>query len=242
LIAPRDWKKVNDMFGMLRGGLLALAVSACGEPSSETGIPDGSASSTGSAGPGTGEPSTTGSSTSAAATTGSTVVAATAGPFTTGSATVGAGGSGSDAAGQPAGGSGGIAGSSDGGASDGVRYGGCMSIGAYDRVVIGKNDPDRHLCFTVVLVNPGVAPAGLTLPPRLGFEGASAGPATASCGAGVGAGTTTLQMTGTVERPDAGLGTRLNVDVTLSFPANDAGIPATERLTVRDLDVSSSCR
>jgi len=35
--------------------------------------------------------------------------------------------------------------------------------------------------------------------------------------------------------------TQVDVDVTLAFPINDAGVPATERLQVQDLDIGSGC-
>ena len=122
-----------------------------------------------------------------------------------------------------------------------ARYVGCTFIGGIDRLVIAKSDAVRDLCFTLVLASPGQMKPGLAVPPNFGFERASGGAGTASCGARFGTGAFTDQVTGTVERLDGGP-TRLNVDVTMAFAANDAGAPATERLIVQNLDVSSICQ
>ena len=133
-------------------------------------------------------------------------------------------------------------GAGGGGEDAGVSYRGCTNGTAYDRVWIVKHDTTRDLCFNLVLVSPPIeaVPPGLTLPPRFGLDGANEGPGP-FCPAQGGMETLATQVSGTVEAGDAGLRvTHVDVDVTLAFPTNDAGVPATERLQVHGLEVQPS--
>ena len=127
-------------------------------------------------------------------------------------------------------------------AQTGVSYVGCMYIGQIDRMVIAKRDIPRGLCFNLVLTGPGPATPGLTVPPGYGLDYASAGPSSACPSLGFSSPRAT-QVTGIVEGRDGGTlqVRRVNVHVTMSFPANDAGVPATELLEAEDVDVDREC-
>jgi hypothetical protein len=106
----------------------------------------------------------------------------------------------------------------------------------------------RHgdLCFSVVVSAPGqAATAGLTLPAGFALDRAGAGPA-ALCPSRGNALVPASSVTGTITAADgaagvAGRPSRFNVDVTLTFAANDAGAPASERLSAQAVDVVGGC-
>jgi hypothetical protein len=51
------------------------------------------------------------------------------------------------------------------------------------------------------------------------------------------------QVLGSVDQVSGGgFPSRVNIDVTLAFPLNDAGAPASETLTAQNVDVQPSCQ
>jgi hypothetical protein len=125
-----------------------------------------------------------------------------------------------------------------------VSYLGCTYLGGIDRIVVAKRDLDRDLCLNVVLSSPGTAPSGLSLPSGLGLESATAAPA-ASCPSRNSFGTRASQVSGVVDTAagggPAGYPSRVNVAITVTFPAIDGGAPPTETLSTQNLDVQSPC-
>jgi hypothetical protein len=126
-----------------------------------------------------------------------------------------------------------------------VTYLGCSYGGGTDRIVVSKRDTARDLCFNVVLRGPGTAPADLTLPANYGLEWGTAGPAAACPARGaplsvprassVTGSVTAVFMSGTAAPESA------TIDVTMTFGANDAGAPPSERLTANNVDVTPAC-
>jgi hypothetical protein len=123
-----------------------------------------------------------------------------------------------------------------------VSYVGCTYIGGYNRIVISKRDVARDLCFNVVLVEPGPPPAGLTTPASTGLEWATVGPASACPARSLLNATRASGVTGTVtEVGTTGQRTAMNIDVMVTFGANDAGAPPAERLSAQNVDVRPGC-
>jgi hypothetical protein len=120
-------------------------------------------------------------------------------------------------------------------------------VGGIDRIVIAKRDTSLDLCFNVVLDSPttGPVPQGLTLPSGFNLEYASVGPGY-PCPVRSASGTRTSAVTGSVTVVDFVAGSssfpaHVNADLSLSFPANDAGAPATVTIVAQDLDVQPTC-
>jgi hypothetical protein len=125
-----------------------------------------------------------------------------------------------------------------------VSYLGCFFGGGIDRIVVAKRDLARDLCFNVVLDSPGQPPpAGLTLPPGFGLERAGSGPAILCPSRGaVAVAAASVNGAISVAGGDGSvIPTYVNVAVTLTFAANDAGAPATESLSAQAVGVLPAC-
>ena len=126
----------------------------------------------------------------------------------------------------------------------GVVYSGCNFLGDVDRVVVGKYDPARSLCFDIVFSN-GTNTSGVTLPASWRVERVFAAPSGGVCGVRTppAAATTSTSQTGTASWT-TGTGSPFetaNVDVVLAFPAGVAGIPTSEPVQATNVDVSRPC-
>ena len=155
------------------------------------------------------------------------------------------------ASGNGSGGAGGTGASSGSGGAAGAgaaaSYSGCTFIGAIDRVVVAKLDATRGLCFSLVLMNAGSGQAptpGLALPEGWRLERATAGPGS-DCPARFGA-VAASAVTGNVRWADTGsvfpgYPNHVDLDVLLSFPADDAGAGGSERLNAANVDVQGGC-
>jgi hypothetical protein len=157
-----------------------------------------------------------------------------------------AGGGGTGAGGGNAG-QGGTGGTGGGGSPAGVSYVGCTFIGGINRVVVSKRDTAGNQCLSFALTD-GALPVqptpGLTLPAGWQLERITAGPAS-SCPARS-ATPVAGQVTGTISWVDIRSGSstypaHANIDVTLTFPANDAGASSMERIEGQNVDVLPSC-
>lgn len=132
-------------------------------------------------------------------------------------------------------------------AAEAAAYVGCTYIGALDHMTIAKCAADRGLTFVLELVNPGIADPNFSAPPRWALERAFA-QVVASCPWAGPGGQQNAAAAGWVSWPDStsvANPTRINADATLLFAAEGqaAGLPASERLKVDDLDVArSSCQ
>ena len=127
----------------------------------------------------------------------------------------------------------------------GVSYVGCTFIGGLNRVVVSKRDPAGNQCLSFALTDG--APAGpthagadatrglvLEVPPaRLQLPGA---PGNALDGQVTG----TISWAGNAAR-FVSFPMRANIDVTLMFPANDAGASSMERIEAQNIDVLPNC-
>jgi len=179
----------------------------------------------------------------------------------------GRGGSGGAAASAGRGGGGAGGGTTDGGAGAGGTggwgpmtpgYSGCSQPGGVDRIRVSKVVSTSGLCFDVnIWLTTKPPPAGLTLPKDWSLMGAVARPCTGAGGvAGTGgaggvAGTTASgpttepsAVTGSIRwAPQIGftLPPVVNVELTLTFAAVDAGLPASETLNAQNVDIRSAC-
>ena len=214
--------------------LVALAAVGCGggkssQDAAADGSGGGSAGMNAGAGRGGGGGASGGQSGSGAGAPGDSGVGGVAG-------TSGAGG-----------GAAGRGGTAGGGNPVGVSHVGCTFIGGINRVVVSKRDTAANQCLSIALVEDG-APAqptpGLALPAGWQLERVTAGPAS-SCPMRNGT-PVAGQVTGTVSWADLRPGSSsypasANVDVTLTFPANDAGASPMERIEGQNVDVLPSC-
>lgn len=128
------------------------------------------------------------------------------------------------------------------GGAAGTTYVGCRFVGGIDRFVVAKRDVARDRCFGVVLDAPGQSPVSfLTLPPGLGLEGISIGPAaTCPTRALSPAGPATVGGTVSQVAGPQGAPTALDVHVTVNY-TSDAGAPASEDLIASSVDVTGGC-
>jgi hypothetical protein len=158
-----------------------------------------------------------------------------------GSATGGSSGSG----GAPSGGTSGNGGSAEAGAAgeggaagapEPAVYSGCQYGSGAGRIMITKERDAK--CTVLILIRPGSETLGLELPPRIGVQAAfRSGPGPGGCfiySPPTGAAQAT-SGSGTIPQ----LALKLDVDVTLHFPAEE--VPPSETLTVQDLDIDSRC-
>ena len=122
----------------------------------------------------------------------------------------------------------------DGGAGA-VSYLGCRIIGGLNRFVVAKRDTSRNLCVNVAFVQPGTAPAGLSLPPNTGVERVTVGTAS-QCPTNAIIGTPAGPVTGTVELMTSGSAMSANADVIVQTAGLD------EAIIIRNLDVSGGCQ
>ena len=117
-------------------------------------------------------------------------------------------------------------------------------VGGIDRIVIAKRDTDRDLCFNVVLDSPGTAPPrDSRCHPDSGSSMRRRGPPPLSDAIVV---LDAAREPGDRQRRPrvsgggvAGIPSHVNIDVTLAFPANDAGAPASETLAAQNVDVQT---
>jgi hypothetical protein len=158
-----------------------------------------------------------------------------------GGGTGGGGAAGADGGGAGSSGDGGDA--SGGGDASSAAYSGCRFGGGIDRIVVVKRDPARGFCFKVVFATSNQPHPGLTLPSGWSVESAGASPLSATCDVNrnppsfpAGSVTGSADWSGPTSPPDSA-----NVDVVLTFPAGDAGLPATEPLTAQSVDTSTLC-
>jgi hypothetical protein len=159
-----------------------------------------------------------------------------------GGATAGSGGNAGTTGGTGGrGGATGAAGSGGTGGQSGVSYSACTVIGGINRTVVAKRDAQRNLCVVFVLGAPG-NPFNLTLPANTGMESAFAMPAIPDC-------RIRFPPTGAVEA-SGGTGSMalpptpqptVQIDMTLTFPANDAGAAASERLMASGFIAPAGC-
>jgi hypothetical protein len=126
-------------------------------------------------------------------------------------------------------------------------YTGCSYGGGYSHIIISKCDADRSLVFLLGLaLGPSEpVPPGLTLPGDWKLSLANAGDNMRSCPTQT-YGCVRAVATGTVDWPNSkitpyDIPSKVNLDVTLSFEPNDAGVPASEPITAQNVDVSRSC-
>jgi hypothetical protein len=120
-----------------------------------------------------------------------------------------------------------------------VSYVGCRFVGGVNRIVVGKRDASRSVCFNVVLGN-GPLPPNLTLPPGFGLESASA-MAFAGCPTRSASGTPASQVTGSVQAVAGGsLPSAVDVDLMLSF-APGSGLPQGEPFQAENVDIQPTC-
>jgi hypothetical protein len=232
--------------------LLVLTALGCGSGSScpKCAVAPGAAGSGSGAAGGSSGGSSVGSSAggSNAAGSGGDAGTSAGGAGAGGANATGSGGSGgsgtTDASGQ-AGHSTDEAGAGDAAGEAGVTYLGCTYVGAIDRIVIAKRDVVRDLCFNVVLSYPGQQRQELALPTGFGVEFISVG-AASRCPTRVPSSLRASLAVGSIQQASgggiAGHPTRVNVDVTLTFPANDAGAPSSELLRAQNVDVQPACQ
>ena len=158
----------------------------------------------------------------------------------------GVGGGGNVGHGGTGGGGGGGTGGG-GGRPPGVSYLGCTFIGGINRVVVSQRDSAGNRCLSLAFTQGGSSaqPApGLVLPAGWQLERVTAGPAS-SCPTRNGT-SIAGEVSGTVNWAELRPGSsnypaRANVDVTLKFPASDAGASAMERIEGHYVDVLPSC-
>jgi hypothetical protein len=151
------------------------------------------------------------------------------------------GSTGTGVGGSPAGGNGGSTGA---GGQGSVSYVGCRYIGGLDRAVVAKRDTARNLCFNLALVQSTSMqpPAGLSLPPYYVVQSATVGPASACPTMGA-LPTPATQVVGSVALVSQGVDPSgaADVDVTMTFGSNDAGVPPSEQLSARGVSILQSC-
>jgi hypothetical protein len=165
---------------------------------------------------------------------------------------VGAAAGGSSSGGTPGGGGvagagagrgGGPGGSSGtGGTLSGVSYCGAFYSGGLDHATIQQRDTVRSLCITLALGSPVAIPGpGLTLPPTWGLAFGSVA-TLSSTGCGLPA-TQASALTGSVSwvPPTTNPPLAADVDIVMTFPPGDAGLPAPEHLRVQGVDMRAGC-
>ena len=155
----------------------------------------------------------------------------------------GAGGSAGAGGRNGAGGSAGAAGRGGAGGSEepGVTYCGYSYFGNLDHAYIQKRDTTRAMCFLVQLSAPGtVSVPDLSLPQGWGGQRAQAGAfVNGQCSLSV----FDRSITGTIAwiPPAQSIPLAADIDIVLTFPASDAGVPITERVQARGLSMRGTC-
>jgi hypothetical protein len=126
-------------------------------------------------------------------------------------------------------------------------YTGCSYGGGYLHIFISKCDADRSLVFLFGLSLGPTEPVtpGLTVPGDWKLSLANVGDSMGSCPSPT-YGCLRGVATGTVDWANSNISSyhipsAVNVDVTLRFEPNDAGVPASEPITAQNVDVSKSC-
>jgi hypothetical protein len=141
----------------------------------------------------------------------------------------------------------GAAGGGGGGGSGGnpasVSYFGCTGGAATLKVMIAKRDTAANQCLTLILeYSPSQAPQptpGLDLPEGWVFAAVDRS-AAALCPLPLGP-ALAVEVTGTVRWVDGLDMSHADVNLTLTFPANDAGPPSVERFEVQNLELIPGC-
>ena len=161
-----------------------------------------------------------------------------------GSGAAGRGGSGGAAGHGGAGGIGNGGSGGSGGTTPTPGYTGCSHAGGVYRISVTKqaSSGTSGKCFDVVLwSSTQTPPAGLTLPQGWSLMSAAARPCT---GEGASTATAATSVTGSVSwdpQVAFNLPPVVNLNVMLTFAANDAGVPTSETLNAQFVDVQPSC-